>query len=157
MKTKLFLFLSLLIIGIAGCKEKDSNVQASIIEKFKSIPELSNLSTEVKDGVATITGEVKDESTKSLVTETAKGVKGVKSVVDNTTITAPVISPVIENNEGLTQGVNDAVKDLPTVHGEVKDSVVILTGDIKKSELPKLMQVIHSLKPKKIENKLTVK
>jgi len=158
MKTKLFLFLSFLIIGLSSCKEKDSDIQSALSEKFKSNPELSNLNTEVKDGVATISGEIKDQNSKPLVIETAKVVKGVKSVIDNTTIPAPIPLPVVETkNEGLNQGVNDAVKDLPSVHGDVKDSIIILTGEIKRSELPKLMEMLHSLKPKKIENKLTIK
>ena len=40
---------------------------------------------------------------------------------------------------------------------DVKDGVVTLTGEIKKASLPKLMQSLMALKPKKVDNKLTVK
>ena len=39
----------------------------------------------------------------------------------------------------------------------VKDGVVTLTGDVKKADLPKVMQAVSALHPKKIENKATVK
>ena len=39
----------------------------------------------------------------------------------------------------------------------LKDGVVTLTGDIKRAELQKLMMTLHTLKPKKIDNKLTIK
>ena len=39
----------------------------------------------------------------------------------------------------------------------MKDGVVTLTGDVKKSDLPKVMQALSAMHPKKIENKATVK
>jgi len=35
--------------------------------------------------------------------------------------------------------------------------VVTLTGDIKKAQLPNLIKSVQELKPKKVENKLTIK
>jgi hypothetical protein len=35
--------------------------------------------------------------------------------------------------------------------------VITLTGEIKKADLPKLLQKISALKPVKIDNQLTVK
>jgi osmotically-inducible protein OsmY len=52
--------------------------------------------------------------------------------------------------------VADATKDFAGVTAAVNDGIVTLTGTIKKADLPKLMQSVSSLKPKKIENKLTV-
>ena len=43
-----------------------------------------------------------------------------------------------------------------TLTGEVKDGVVTLTGTLKKSDLQKVMMTLAALKPKKIENKLTI-
>ena len=39
----------------------------------------------------------------------------------------------------------------------MKDGVVTLTGEIQKTALPKVMQALSALDPKKIENKATVK
>ena len=57
-------------------------------------------------------------------------------------------------SDGYTYRCEDAKKWVKT---EVKDGIVWLSGEIKKADLPKLMMVLNSLKPKKIENKLTIK
>ena len=46
---------------------------------------------------------------------------------------------------------------LPKVNAAVSDGVVTLTGEIKRSELPSLIQKLNEIKPKKIENKLVIK
>jgi osmotically-inducible protein OsmY len=87
-------------------------------------------------------------------------VKGVKQVVNNCTVAPPPTAPapvVIAADDPLAKGVTDAIKDYPGVKADVKDGVVTLTGDIKRAELQKLMEALHTLKPKKIDNKLTIK
>jgi hypothetical protein len=73
-------------------------------------------------------------------------------------VAAPAPAPVvIAADDPLSKGVTDAIKDYPGVKADVKDGVVTLTGDIKRAELQKLMMSLHTLKPKKIDNKLTIK
>lgn len=159
--TKIFfaLFFSASILFFS-CKPKDSDVQAKITEKFAATSELTGASATVTDGVATLTGEVKDDAAKTQAETTAKDIKGVKSVVDNLTVTPPPpppLSTVINPDSTLTQGVTDATKDFPTVTATVNNGVITLTGNIKRSDLPKLMQSLSSLKPGKINNQLTIK
>lgn len=67
--------------------------------------------------------------------------------------TAPVqISP----DDALTKGVQDATKDYPGVSATVNNGEVTLAGTIKRDRLPKLMQAIHALNPKKVNNSLTI-
>ncbi|MGZ3852501.1 MAG: BON domain-containing protein [Flavisolibacter sp.] len=73
--------------------------------------------------------------------------------VDTTTSTAPV---QISSDDSLTTGVRDATKDFPGVTASVDNGEVTLTGKIKRDRLPTLMQSIHSLHPKKVNNNLTV-
>ena len=68
----------------------------------------------------------------------------------------PAAAPEVAAMDTMTSAVNDAIKDHPTVSASVTDGVITLTGTIKKDKLPKLMMTLSSLKPKKIENKLTV-
>ena len=92
--------------------------------------------------------------------ELAKGIKGVKNVINNCTIAAPPPPPApveITVDDPLAKALVDATKDFPTVKATVKDGVITLTGEIKKASLPTLMMVLNSLNPKKIENKLTIK
>ncbi|WP_315815771.1 hypothetical protein [Paraflavitalea speifideaquila] len=64
---------------------------------------------------------------------------------------------VISPDETLNKAVADVIKAYNGVKADVKDGVVTLTGEIKKTQLPTLMPLLHALKPKKIENKLTIK
>ncbi len=147
--------------GFISCKPKDADVQAAVETKLKTKPDMANASVDVKDGVATISGECKDETCKADCEKMAQEVKGVKSVVNNLSIAAPPPPPaaavVISPDETLSKAVMDATKDFATVKADVKDGVITLTGNIKKADLPKLMMTLNSLKPQKIENKLTVK
>ncbi len=143
-----------------SCKPKDSDVQAKITEKFATVPELAGATASVTDGVATLTGEVKDDAAKGEAETTAKDVKGVKSVVNNCTVTPPVVAPVVPTvspDAALTQGVTDATKDFPGVTAAVNNGEITLTGNIKRADLQRLMQSLNSLKPKKINNQLTIK
>lgn len=153
--------ISFVIPGIlvSSCKEKDSKIQAAVETSLKNsgMPEIS---ASVKDGVATLTGECKSDAEKAEVESMIAKVKGVKQVVNNCTVaplpTAP--APVeIAADDPLSKGVTDAIKDYSGVKADVKDGVITLTGEIKRSELQKLMQTLHTLKPKRIDNKLTIK
>lgn len=82
------------------------------------------------------------------------------TTVDTTATTVPPPAPPpveIAPADSLTQGLKDATKDFPEVTATVNDGEVTLTGTIKRSSLPKLMQSVHALKPKKINNNLTIK
>ncbi len=143
----------LLTIGITGCKPKDADIKAAVEKSFSDQASLAGTTVEVTDGVVTLGGEVPDEAARSLAETTAKSVKGVKSVNNNTTPPAPV---VIAGDDVLNKNVMDAVKDYPTVVATVNDGVVTLTGEIQKASLQKLMMSLSALNPKQVDNKLTV-
>ena len=67
---------------------------------------------------------------------------------------APV---VVAPDETLSRNVQDATKDYPGVTASVSNGEVTLTGTIDRDKLPRLMQSIHALDPKKVNNNLTVK
>lgn len=71
-----------------------------------------------------------------------------------TTAPAPV---VIAADDSLTRGAKDATKDYPGVTATTSNGEITLTGQIQRSRLPKLMETLHSLRPKKINNQLTIK
>ena len=81
--------------------------------------------------------------------------KDTNSNVDTTTTkTAPV---QIETDDVLRSGIKDATKDYPGVTASVSSGEITLTGEITRDKLPKLMQSLNSLHPKKITNNLTIK
>jgi osmotically-inducible protein OsmY len=157
-KTFLAFFLTASILFFS-CSPKDSDIQSKITEKFAATPELSGATATVDKGIATISGEVKDESARIEAENTAKDVKGVKSVVNNTTVMAPPPPPPppAPVASDLSKGVTDATKDFPTVNATVNGGEITLTGTLKRTDLPKLMQSLNSLNPTKINNQLTLK
>jgi len=157
-KTIIAIFLSASVL-LFSCSAKDSVVQANINEKFAATPECAGATAAVTDGVATLTGEVKDADCMKMAATTAEGIKGVKSVVNNLTTTPPPPppAPAVSADNALSQGVTDATKDFPTVKATVNNGEITLTGSIKRSDLKTLMQSLNSLNPTKINNQLTIK
>jgi osmotically-inducible protein OsmY len=151
----------LLMLGTTSCKKKvkDADIQAAIETVLKADAGMSNAMVTVTDGVATITGECKDEACKTNCETAIKAIEGVKSVVNNCTI-APVVAVVPPVADQLSQAIADALKDFPTVKSELKDGVLTLTGEVAKSSLQKMMMGLNALKTmglKKIESASLVK
>ena len=156
MKLKKMLFAVLLVaLTFNGCKPKDADIEANVVEKIKTNTAMTGTVTaSVNDGVATISGECKDDACKAKCGELAASVKGVKSVVNNMNVPAPV---VINTDDALTTGAKQAAAAYDGVTAEVSDGVVTLRGSIKRSDLSKLMQSINALQPKSVKNELQVK
>lgn len=149
------LLLALLAIGAMGCKKKpkDEDLKAAI-EKVVG----SGVSVSVTEGIVTLSGEVMDEAAKTAAFDAAKAIEGVTGVTNNLTVAPPPPSPVeINPDQVLTEAVNTAIKAYSGVKAEVKDGVVTLTGNIKKTEMRTLITALNELKPKKIDNQLTIK
>jgi len=146
---------------LSSCGPKDADIKAAVTKQMQAMPDMSGMTADVKDGVVTLSGEVKDDATKAMCETVAKGVAGVKSVVNNCTVAPPPPPPaapvVIAADDPLTKGVTDAIKDFTGVKADVKDGVITLTGEIKKADLKTLMMSLNTLKPKKIDNQLVIK
>lgn len=140
-----------LAVAIAACAPKDTDIKASI---DKAIAGVQGVTVDVANGVATISGQFADSAAKASSEALVKAVKGVKSVVDNATIVPPV---VISADAMLKTSVATALQEYSTLKADVKDGIVTLTGEVTRSDLPKVMQALSALNPKKIDNKATVK
>jgi hyperosmotically inducible protein len=147
--------------ALPSCKGKsDADLKTAAEAAISANPDLTGATVEVKDGVATISGELKDPAAQAAAESAVKGVEGIKSVQNQTSVTPPPppAPVVITADDSLKTAVTDAIKDHPTVQASVTDGVVTLTGEIAKNDLKTLMQKVQSTKPKKVESKsLTVK
>ena len=151
MKKFLVIALTLSIaFFLHACKSKvkDADIKASIEKTFATDPDLNGLSVDVVKGVATVSGTVNSETARVSVDTKVKNVKGVTSVVNNTTVVT--IQPPVENSgdEALQKGLADALKDNPTVHSTVVDGKIVLTGEITKARWIALKQTLDKLMPK---------
>lgn len=142
-----------LSLALAACGPKDADIKAGVDQ---AIAGTQGVTVDVAKGVATISGQFADSAAKATTEAAVKGVKGVKSVVDNATVAPPPAPVVISADDSLKTNVAAALKDYPKLTADVKDGVVTLTGEVKRSDLPKVMQAVSALHPKKIDNKATV-
>ncbi|MBK0369303.1 BON domain-containing protein [Flavobacterium agrisoli] len=157
MKMKSIVFGISLAVLLAACGPKDADIEKEIASKMSTMP---GMQVSVKDGVATIAGVCKDAACKESCEEIAKSVKGVKSVVNNCEIASfEVVAPPVEisSDEMLNTSVAAVLKSYEGVSASVNDGVITLTGEIKRDNLPGLIQSMQELKPKKVENQLTIK
>ncbi|PBJ09064.1 BON domain-containing protein [Flavobacterium sp. ACN6] len=160
MKSKSILLGMGLALLLAACGPKDADIQKEITTKISTLP---GVEATVKDGVATISGTCKDDAFKQNAETIVKGIKGVKSVVNNCEILAPELEPVkavpvqVNADNVLSSSVTAIVKSYSGVSASVVNGVVTLKGNIKRNQLPALIKSVQGLKPKKVENKLTIK
>lgn len=140
-----------LALTIAACAPKDADIKAGVDQAIAGV---QGITVDVAKGVATISGQFADSAAMASTEALVKGGKGVKSVVVNATVAPPV---VISADDMLKTGVTAALQEYSTLMADVKDGVVTLTGEVKRSDLPKVMQALSALNPKKIESKATVK
>jgi osmotically-inducible protein OsmY len=151
-------------LTFVSCKPKDADIKAKVDEIIKADPMFTGASADVKDGVVTITGEMKDTACKSMCAKTIKEkeIKGVKEVVNNATVPAPVevappasLTTVLD--EATQQKVKDGLKDIPGVTVTFDGEKAVLTGEVTKANRMKIMQMLSSAKVKSDVSKLTDK
>jgi hyperosmotically inducible protein len=139
-----YLMPALLVVLLSSCGNSDKKVAEEVNAKVSA--NNPNVSATVADGVVTLTGTCP--------------VKGVKQVVNQIQVAAPAAPEptiTINSDDSLKTAVNEAIKDYKNVKADVKDGVVTLTGEIKRSQLSELMQDVTAAKPRKIENKMQIK
>ena len=68
------------VLFLAACGKSDADLQKAVAAKLAA-DGVTGVTATVKDGVATLTGEVADVTVKSKAEASAKSVEGVKSVV----------------------------------------------------------------------------
>ncbi len=151
-------------IGFTSCSPKDGDIQTAIETKLKAKPDMTGTTVDVKDGVATIAGECKDDACKADCEKITQEVKGVKSVINNLTITAPPPPPVTAPDsmttvldEATQQRVKDGLKDINGVTVEFSGDKAVLTGEVTKANRRKIMQILAAAKVKSDVSKLTDK
>ncbi len=166
MKRKNSFFLCLLamslIVSVSGCKKKpdDAALTQSVQAKVQTMP---GIMVSVLEGVVTLSGEVENAGMIAQAEEAAKSVEGVKSVTNSLTVTplAPVAEPVItfSPDETLKTAVEASLakNNISGVMVAAQDGEITLTGDVKRANLQSVIKAANEAKPKKVNNKLTIK
>ncbi len=148
-------------LAFVSCGPKDADIKAKIEAALKADPMMTSTVIDVKDGIATISGECKDDACKGMCEKTVAAIKGVKSVVNNCTITPPPPPPPTAPasittvlDEATQQKVKDGLKDIKGVTVSFEGEQAILSGEITKTDRMKVMQMLASAKVKSDVSKL---
>lgn len=160
---KVFRVLSILTlifalgVSVTSCKKvSDADIQNIAQTKLATIPEAAGVTVTVANQVLTLNGVVADEAAKSYVESSVTAVKGVKSIVNNLQIPPP--APDFTSLDNLIDSaLVDVLKDHKTITATVENGVITLNGEIKKADLPIVMQKLNALNPERIDNNLTIK
>jgi hyperosmotically inducible periplasmic protein len=157
--TKLLMTVAVLAtLTFVSCKPKDADIKASIETALKADPMMTGTTVDVKDGVATISGECKDDACKAMCEKTVAGIKGVKSVSNNCTVAPPPPPPpasVTTTLDAATmQKVKDGLKDLKGITLDFAGDKAVLAGEVTKADRMKIMQMLASAKVKSDVSKL---
>lgn len=149
--TTVILSVGLLFMISCKSKPKDADIQAAITTALQSSP---GVSADVKDGVVTLSGSVASQADKDAAEAAVKLNQGVKSVVNNVTVAAPPPPPApveVTADDALKTAVAGIVKDFPGIQADVKEGVIIITGEQKADRWKKLKMALDALKPKKVD------
>ncbi|MBA4055536.1 MAG: transport-associated protein [Marivirga sp.] len=163
MKRKTSLFMALAILAVlSSCKPSDEKITEAVKLALSANAELSPVTATVADGVVTLSGEVENDDLKALAETVLSEVKGVKSIVNNITVKPKGPSPeeIKQMADGALQAAVNASFTRYAVTGitaTVADSIVTLTGDIKRKDLQNAMKAAMEVTPKKVENKMNIK
>ncbi|MCW3087817.1 MAG: transport-associated protein [Sediminibacterium sp.] len=138
------------VLFLSSCGPKDADLNQSVTISVQSAA--PGVSSDVKEGVVTLSGQVNDESTRRAAEDAARNTKGVKSVVNNITIMAPPPPVVIvAPTDSLQLRVTDAVKDFPGVTATVNpDGEIVVNGEISADKWKRLKISLDALNPRKV-------
>jgi len=160
---KMFIIMTCAIIaglGMQSCKPNDSKVQSEVEKTLQT--NYSSVSTSVKEGTVTLSGTVNSQDEKMAAERAAKSVSNVKSVVNNITVREPMRqapAPAVNADSTISSTITTKLHDAgyKDVKVAVNNGEVTLTGDLKRADLTKVMQIANESNPRKVTNNLNLK
>jgi len=139
------LALALVLAVVAGaCGKKDVDIQKSVQDKMTA-DGVTGVTATVKDGVATLTGEVKDITVKSKAETSAKSVDGVKSVTNEITLAPLPVATPAAGDQALEGKINENWKKAGCTGAtvSVKDGVATISGTVPAAKYAQCIQVVN--------------
>ena len=155
MKIKFLTVASLVFVLLLGaCGKKDADVQKAAQDKLAA-DGVAGVTVSVKDGVATLTGQVKDITVKNKAEASAK-VEGVKSVNNQITL-APLPTPVPAPVDPMLKGkVEENLKKAGCTGAtvEIANGTVTLSGTVPEAKFAQCVRVVNESGAGKLNNML---
>lgn len=156
-KHLLIVFCSVLsLVVLQSCAPNDEKIQKEVSIVLNESP--STVLSNVRIGVVTLSGTVSSEAEKSAAEAAVKAVPKVKSVINNIEVVLP--PPVIAPNDSVRMVIEAAldVANFKDVKVQVStDNEVTLTGEAKKTDVKKILEIANQVNPLKLNNNLILK
>ena len=159
MKTILVFLCLALALTFAACGGKsDADLKTAVENQLKTA-NVTGVTVDVKDGVATLKGEVADQAALDKVK--ALKVDGVKEIKTVDVKVKPTPTPVPQMASGNDTEVKTKIEENWKKAGctganvVVKDGTATGTGTVPKGKLATCVQAANEAKPGKFDNKLT--
>lgn len=156
MKVKFLTVLSLAIVLMLGaCGKKDADIQKAAQDKLTA-DAVAGATVTVKDGVATLAGQVADITVKNKAEASVKAVDGVKSV-NNTITLKPLPTPVPAPADPMLKGkVEENLKKAGCTGATVTiaDGTVTLSGTVPEAKFAECIKVVNESGAGKLNNQL---
>ena len=144
------------MVIFSACGPKDAEISTDVSTGLAQVA--PGITASVDHGVVTLSGQVTDEAAKNSAENSAKSVKGVKSVVNNITVQPPQPVITVSPDDELRKGVTDATKDFPGVTVTVTDGEIVVVGELTAAKWRTLKQSLDGLSPRKVNTVgLTIK
>lgn len=155
MQIKVLTILTLAIaLFMSACGKSDADLQKAAMDKLTA-DKVVGVTVAVKDGVATLTGEVADVTVKSKA-ETSAKVEGIKSVVNSITLKALPPPPPPSPDKMIEGTIGEALKKkgISGVTVSVANGQVTLSGTVDKAKVAEIVMVANEAKAGKVVNNL---
>ncbi|MDI1242236.1 MAG: BON domain-containing protein [bacterium] len=156
MKVKVFMVLMLATaIMASACGKSDADLTKAVTNKLTT-DGVTGVTATVKDGVATLTGEVADQTVKTKAEASAKAVDGVKSVTNSLTLRPlPVATPAAAD-PALTGKINEDLKKAGCTGASAAsvNGVVTVVGEVPAAKYRECVQIVQQSGITGIKNEL---
>lgn len=149
------LLTTTLFFAFTSCNNvSDADIQNDAQEQLNTNPDLAGVVVSVQDRVATLTGIVKDEATKTYAETTVSNVRNVQSVINQLEVVPPAPDYTTLDAD-INAGLAAALEGYESVNATVRDGVITLTGEINETDRTTLMERLNALQPVEIVDNTT--
>ena len=157
MKVKFLTVMTLAIaLFMSACGKSDADLTKAATDKLAA-DKVTGVTVAVKDGVATLSGEVANVTVRSQAETSVKAVDGIKSVDVSKVTLKPLPTPAPVSPDKMNEGIiNEALKKkgITGVTVTVANGEVTLSGTVDKAKVVEVMQVANEAKVGKVINHL---
>ena len=156
MKIKFLTVFSLAVMLLLACGKSDADLQKAVAAKLAT-DNVTGVTVAVKDGVATLSGEVADITVKNKAEASAKTVEGIKSVDGANLKTKPLPPPAAPPADPMLKGkVEENLKKAGCTGAtvEVSGGTLTLSGTVPDVKFAECVKVASESGAAKFENKL---